>query len=213
MPESLDWTSKELEKSYIKDALEELTQIDANVAALSERRYMFRHKRATIVIADIVFCFAVFLIFISIFTIGIKHDTTRAFFGYSYFTVVSNSMKHEIPKGSLIFVKQTKAKDLKVGDNITFRMDRTLVTHKITDIYNNAGQIEFQTKGTNNTNPDDYIVKEADIIGKVTRVLPGIGALMLSINEKIPLIFIMLGMLIIIYFLYFKEGKNHEKTN
>ena len=212
MPNSLNWTSKGLEQSFIKDALDELAQMDSNVAALSEHKIRFRYKRAPMVIADIIFCFAVFLIFISILTIGIKNDKTRAFFGYSYFTVISNSMKHEIPKGSLIFVKHAKANDLKAGDNITFWMDRTLVTHKIVDIYDNNGRAEFITKGTNNPNPDDYIVKESDIIGKVVRTLPGVGALMLSINEKIPLILIMLGMLVIIYFLYFKEGKNHEKA-
>ena len=205
MPDSLKWSSTDLEQTYINDALAELAQIDANVAALSEQKLKFRQKRASMVIADIIFCFAVFLIFISILTIGIKNDKTRAFFGYSYFTVVSNSMRDEIPKGSLIFVKYTK--DLKPGDNITFRMDQTLVTHKIIDIYENNGQTWFQTKGTNNTNPDDYAVNERDVIGKVVRTLPGVGALMISINEKIPLIFIMLGMLIILYFLYYKEGK------
>ena len=200
----MDWTVEE----NIKNALDELVQMDADIAALSEQKP--KPKRTIIVIADIIFCLMVFLIFISILTIGIKNDKTKSFFGYSYFTVVSNSMKDEIPKGSLIFVKH--ADDLTLGDNITFRMNQTLVTHKIIDMYDDNGQTWYQTKGTNNTTPDDYVVNEADVIGKVVRTLPGIGALMLSINEKIPLIFIMLGILVILYFLYYKEVNTNEKA-
>ena len=197
----------------IKKNLYELEQMDANIAALSKKR-VTKMKHKSNIIADIIFFLAVFFIFISVLTINIRNDKTKSFFGYSYFTVISNSMKYEIPKGSLIFVKHTNIQDLKLGDNITFKTyDGTLVTHKIIGIYESGEKISFQTKGTNNTSPDDFIVNEDDIIGKVIQIVPGFGAMMLSINERIPIIFVMLSLLIIVYFLYFKEENTNEKTN
>ena len=201
----MNWTVN----NEFKKAFNELCEMDENIYKLSKKRVSrAKPKYISVIIADIIFCTAVFLIFICILTINIRQDKIKSFFGYSYFTVISDSMKYEIPKGSLIFVKHTK--DLKLGDNITFKTrDNTLVTHKIIDIYETG---EFKTQGINNTDPDDFLVHESDIIGKVTQTIPVIGILLLSINEKMPLVFVMLSLFIIIYFLYFREVTS-EKEN
>jgi signal peptidase I len=103
------------------------------------------------VISDILFYIAIFTVVVVILISGEQGGKPRMYMGYSYFTVLTGSMQQELPKGSLILVKQTDPKELNVGDNITFIKDAaTSVTHKIIDIYDNydnSGMRGFKTKG------------------------------------------------------------------
>jgi len=119
------------------------------------------------------------------------------FFGYSFFTVLSHSMYDEIPKGSLIVVKRTDPQSLNVGDNITFKRDRTTtVTHKVVEIhenYSDSGARGFRTMGVNNTNPDTGIVNADSVIGVVTFCIPGLGSVLAYIVDNIGLMCIVPG--------------------
>ena len=121
---------------------------------------------------------------------------------YSFFTVLTGSMQNEIPKGSLILVDKTELQELATGDNITFMRDRrNAVTHKIVEIFDDyleSGSRGFQTKGTNNTNPDREIVIEENIIGKVVFVIPRVGTALSWLGDNIHIILIMLGVLVVI---------------
>jgi len=111
--------------------------------------------------------------------------------------VLSNSMYGEIPKGSLIVVRQTDPQSLKVGDNITYKRDRTTtVTHKIVEIhenYSDSGARGFRTMGINNTGPDTGIVYADSIIGVVSCCIPGLGSVLAYIADNIGIICILLG--------------------
>jgi len=153
-------------------------------------------------ISDMLFYLAVFLILLAVFTTGVDNGAPRTVLGFSYFTVVSRSMQDEIPKGSFIFVRQTG--DLAIGDNITYMRDRnTSVTHKIVDIYDNyrdSGVRGFQTKGVNNFRPDEDIVYEGNIVGKVILVLPGVGSVMSYLSSNIYLVLLLYGLFVIFSF-------------
>jgi len=167
------------------------------------QKYRKRRKSVFDVISDILFYLALLAIIITILTSGQKNDgSPRTFMGYSYFTVLTASMQSELPKGSLIFVKHTESYDLEIGDNITFMRDAsTSVTHKIIDIYENhenTGVRGFQTKGTNNTNPDKDIVFGENIIGKVVFMLPNVGAAISYLSENIYVVYIIFGLFVIL---------------
>ena len=121
---------------------------------------------------------------------------------YSFFTVLTASMQDEIPKNSLILVKQTDTRDLEVGDNITFMRDRRIsVTHKIIDIYEDYqddGSRGFQTQGTNNLYPDNEIVNGENIVGRVVFSIPVLGAAVSWLGENIYIVFIAFGSCIVI---------------
>jgi len=125
--------------------------------------------------------------------------------GYSYFTVLTSSMKDEIPKGSFILVRQTDPRKLGVGDNITFMKDaKTSVTHKIINVYENhenSGGRGFQTKGVNNFEPDKDIVYAKNVVGKVALVLPAAGTAILALRENIYIVFIIFGLCTLLSFL------------
>lgn len=94
-------------------------------------------------------------------TVGIK------LFGINMYTVLSGSMEPEYPVGSLIYVKETPADQLQVGDVITFKLTgEVTATHRIIEILDDGG-ISFRTKGDANEDPDNSPVKSSEVIGKV----------------------------------------------
>ncbi|MCL2083650.1 MAG: signal peptidase I [Oscillospiraceae bacterium] len=164
-----------------------------------------KEKRGILAAAsDMMFYLAILVMFFSILTSGTDGGRPKSIFGYSYFTVISNSMKDEIPKGAFVLVKETAPRGLEIGDNITFMRDRyDSVTHKIINIYenyDNSGARGFQTKGVNNLNPDRDIVYEASVIGKVILVLPGLGAAISYLGENIHIVFIVFAVCVIASF-------------
>ena len=138
---------------------------------------------------------AVLLLLVLVF--GAVALNSNNFFGYSFFAVLSNSMYDEIPKGSLIVVRQTDPQSLKVGDTITYKRDRTTtVTHRVVEIhenYNDSGTRGFTTMGINNADPDTGIVYADSVIGLVSYCIPGLGSVLTYIMDNIKIICILLG--------------------
>ena len=165
-----------------------------------------KNKKRTVIMtaADILFYMAILVTFFTVLTSGSESGKPKSVFGYTYFTVLSNSMMEEIPKGSFVLVKQTDPRELEAGDNITFLRDRyDTVTHKIIDIYenyDNSGARGFRTKGTHNANPDSDIVYEANVIGKVVLVLPGVGAAVAGLGANLHIVFIMFSLCVVLSF-------------
>jgi len=128
----------------------------------------------------------------------------KGIMGYSYFNVLSSSMQNEIPKGSFILVKRTAPQALSIGDNITYMRDsQTSVTHKIIGIYENcenSGARGFQTKGTNNGNPDRDIVYEANVVGKVIFTVPVLGAVITYLGANIHIMLVIFGLSVLLSF-------------
>ena len=169
-------------------------------------------------ISDILFYLAILTVMVAILTSGSKDGSPRTFLGkYAYFTVVSPSMQDELPVGSFILVKKTDPHDLKIDDNITFMKDaHTTVTHKIIGIYenyNDSGARGFQTKGTNNINPDAEIVYEANVVGKVIFNVPKAGAVISALKANIYIIFLIFGIFVIASFLLRMLFRQIDKQN
>jgi signal peptidase len=156
-------------------------------------------------ISDMLFSLAMFMILLVVLTSGSGNGAPKKFFNYSYFTVVTPSMQDEIPQGSFILVKQVDPLELKEGDNITYMADQsTSVTHKILNIYENygsSGARGFTTYGINNANPDEDIVYEANVVGKVIFVLPVAGAVLTKLGENVFLVFLIFGLCVLFSFL------------
>lgn len=80
-------------------------------------------------------------------------------FGYERYVITGGSMTGTIPKGALIFSKNTPVRSLKVGDIITYMPPGThkAVTHRIIAIARDAKKDRvFQTKGDANAAPDPW---------------------------------------------------------
>lgn len=81
--------------------------------------------------------------------------------------VLTNSMYPEIVAGDMIICQQTDADDIQVGDVISYfdpaGNGSTIVTHRVTGITEDNGQIAWITKGDNN-NSEDRLAVPADLL-------------------------------------------------
>lgn len=154
------------------------------------------------ILSDILFFGVLVGVVLGVLFYGQKPGQTRNILGYSFFTVLTSSMQSEIPKGSLVMVKETPADQLQIGDDITFMKDsETIVTHRIVDIvenYEESGARAFQTKGIENPLPDEDLVNAVNVIGKVTWHIPNLGFTGTILMANIKWVAILLGLLIVL---------------
>jgi len=91
-----------------------------------------------------------------------------------YEPVYTGSMEPALPIGSVVVIKPVDTETLNIGDIICFRLSEsatTTVTHRIINITNEG----FTTKGDANEDPDQWIVKKENVIGKAIFTIPYIG--------------------------------------
>jgi len=125
------------------------------------------------------------------------------YFGYQVYlgelqfkTVLSGSMSPAINTGDIILISKTNPEEIKEGDIITFREEKTFTTHRVIEIVNNS----FKTKGDANEDPDAKIIKAEQIVGKVIFVIPFLGYLGYFVRTPLGfLIFILIPGILIIY--------------
>lgn len=96
-------------------------------------------------------------------------------FGLTPFAVLSGSMEPTFHVGSLIYVEKIAPESIKVGDPITFVLNKDLVvaTHRVVEIDPQAQ--EFHTKGDANDAVDGGPVNFKNLIGKPVFTIPYMG--------------------------------------
>lgn len=158
-----------------------------------------------IVIAIIVI-FAV-LVSVSTFTAKSNNNVPRLF-GYSTFSVQSNSMEPTIKVGDYIFVEECDVNTLKEGDIITFytiiQNKRVVNTHRIVNIVEENSNTCYQTQGDNkvtNPTPDELLVAQGDIIGRYRTRVPVMGSVMDFLGSKLGF-FLVILLPILLYTVY-----------
>lgn len=113
----------------------------------------------------------VLLVIASLFIRTTGSGAPRSLAGFTGMVVLTESMQSEIPKGSLVIIKQVNPNTLQIGDDITYLANQTTtVTHRIVGIieqYEDTGQRAFQTQGVMNAQPDKLPVPAANVVGKV----------------------------------------------
>lgn len=85
--------------------------------------------------------------------------------------IQSGSMRPTFSEGDIIFWVETDADELKVGDIIIYEHGGKKIAHRINDVKHNDNEILFETKGDYYSSPDDYLVSEDDLEGKVIGVI------------------------------------------
>jgi signal peptidase len=135
-------------------------------------------KIATIIsIATII---AIFLLFYR--PVSLAGDTL-------YEPVYTGSMEPAIPVGGIVVIKPVDPETLKIGDIICFTLtEPTSITHRIKNITDEG----FITKGDANEDPDQWIVKKENVIGKAILTVPFIGYLGYFVRTPIGFILLIL---------------------
>lgn len=109
--------------------------------------------------------------------------SSRQPFSHRLFAITSSSMRPEISMGSLVLVKPQNR--YRVGDVITFRDGKRLVTHRILFELPDS---QFQTKGDANSTSDRLPIAKDQIIGRVAFSIPRLGRLLMLLKTKIGVI-------------------------
>ena len=151
-----------------------------------------------------IFLIAMVILAQSIFGNG---DEPHIFLGHAVLTILSDSMKSELPRDSLVIVRHVDPNTIQIGDNITFLVNsKTSVTHKVVNIienYGDTGVRGFQTKGVDNKQPDREIVSAVNVLGKVVFHIPMIGAAASWVGGNILLLLVItIGMIGLLFSLY-----------
>ena len=111
--------------------------------------------------------------------------TVPRLFGYHIYSVVSGSMEPAIPTGSLVYIRETAPEDVEAEDVIAFYSSAdsaSIITHRVVE--NRVLMGEFITKGDANQTEDMNPVPYSNLIGKVVRSFPEIGAMAQILTGK-----------------------------
>ena len=135
---------------------------------------------------------------------------------YNAYVVHTGSMIPEIMPKDVVVTKKREAKDLEVGDIITFlssdpRLSNIIVTHRIKAKYYDAttNKYTFQTKGDANNTADFTLAEDTNIIGEVIFKIAKIGYIQSILASKGGLIIVVLiPCLAILSYDIVKLGKN-----
>lgn len=162
-------------------------------------------KRIINIILNIFITLFFIILLINIYTniqLTLLKNSYASFFGYSIFEVQTGSMEPAISAGDCVIVKYSKEFDL--DDIITFDQNGEFITHRIIEAYKGT----FVTQGDANNAKDDPISKE-QIVGKVIKILPGIGILRTTLMN--PAVLIALIITFYLVSLIFKDRKQKEQ--
>lgn len=156
-----------------------------------------------------------FMLLLIIFIKGqINKEKYPDLLGYKAMIVLSGSMEPTIMKGDLIIVKNVDSKELKTKDIIAFRnADKTITSHRITNIDTINGKLYFKTKGDNNNTMDEGVVDSKDIEGMYISRIPELGNFLMYIQTIQGFITVTMILLIIFFIYYFISNKIEAKKN
>lgn len=99
-------------------------------------------------------------------------------FKYQIIAIGSGSMSPIIEKGDAVIISKMNKDDyasIKVGQILVFIHDGRYITHRVLYISKIDGKYYFQTKGDANSDEDNYIVEEDDVIGVTSQRIKWIG--------------------------------------
>ncbi|MCW2753002.1 MAG: signal peptidase [Marmoricola sp.] len=122
--------------------------------------------------------------------------------GGKAYTILTGSMRPEMPPGTVVVVRPTPVNQIRTGDVVTYQIksgDPTVVTHRVRAVMTSlSGQISFITQGDANNTPDRRPVEPVQIRGVRWYSVPYVGLPALAVNGDIRQIVVMGAVLILL---------------
>ena len=127
--------------------------------------------------------------------------------GYSYFEVLTGSMRNEINISDIVIVKSQA--NYQVGDIITYKSKNYVVTHRVVKVEENI----LVTKGDANNISDEPIYKN-QVIGKVVHKIEKAGIYIKVFTDiKVIILMFIIIMLIVFIMSEIEMGNNYSEKN
>lgn len=114
--------------------------------------------------------------------------TAPRLMGYGIYNIVSGSMEPKVPVGSVIYVAKTAPEDIQKGDIIAFNSEESVIAHRVVE--NHVVEGTFTTKGDANAEEDVRDIPYQDLVGRVERHYPMLGALMTVYSSKVGKVYV-----------------------
>lgn len=152
-------------------------------------------KRIVNVILNIFITIFIIVLLITLYNnlqVTVLKNTYASFFGYSIFEVQTGSMEPSISPGDCVITHYVN--EVELDDVITFQRNGEFITHRVIEAYKGT----YVTKGDANNAKDEPISRE-QIVGKVVKIIPNVGAMRSTILNPVVLI----GLIITFYLLTF----------
>ena len=105
---------------------------------------------------------------------------------YQIMVIGSNSMYPYMEKGDVIFLERlnkNEKKEVKKKEILVFKYDNKIISHRVTKVIERSGQTYYITKGDNNNQEDNAVIKEEDVVGKVLHRFKYIGLPSIWLSE------------------------------
>ena len=139
------------------------------------------HKALTVV--GTILCIILIPILIINVTLIVKSYTNKEavpdFGGFFPLIVLTDSMYPEIKSGDIIVCRTIDPEEVQVGDVISFfdpaGNGTSIVTHRVIEVLNEGGALQFRTRGDNNNTDDRLPVDAEDLVGVYRSRVPGAG--------------------------------------
>ena len=154
---------------------------------------MKKHKLLNVIGNVIFYVVLISLLSVSFIMIkSYKEGIQPSIMGNKFFTVLTGSMEPTIMTGDLIISKETPPNEIREGDIITFGSlnSNNITTHRVKEVVNNNGKIEYVTQGDANNVKDPNNVPEEVLIGKVVKCIPKVGQVMAWMKGNLGLIIV-----------------------
>lgn len=127
--------------------------------------------------------------------------------GYSYFEVLTGSMRNEINISDIVIVKSQA--NYQVGDIITYKSKNYVVTHRVVKVEENI----LVTKGDANNISDEPIYKN-QVIGKVVHKIEKAGIYIKVFTDiKVIILMFIIIMLIVFIMSEIEMRNNYSEKN
>lgn len=147
-------------------------------------------KRRTVHVVGVVLLVglvAPFVVFAAPQLVGAEHS----------YVVLSASMSPAIEAGDVVIVNGVSPDEISQGDVITFQAspghqsttpDVNRVTHRVVEVVEKDGQVQFRTKGDANEEADAQLVPGSAVVGTVLFSIPFIGYFVTYAGTKLGII-------------------------
>lgn len=143
-------------------------------------------------IIGILLCIVLIPILVMNLTIIVKSyiypDDVPDFFGIKPFIVLTGSMEGTVNAGDLAITKDIEPETLQVGDIISYKIDQSIITHRIIEEIEVDGLPAFRTKGDANNIEDTAYVLYEQVEGVYMFRIAGIGNLAMFMQTPVGMI-------------------------
>lgn len=123
------------------------------------------------------------------------------FFGIKPFIVITGSMEGTIDGGDLIITKTVAPSTLEVGDIISYKIENSVITHRIVEITEVDGETAFIMKGDANNTEDEEPVTFDQVESVYLFRIAKLGSLAMYIQTPVGML-VFIGIPLCCFILY-----------